>query len=77
MTISLSNWQLAGYVLLLVLVLQQAWSFRRSWISGVLDYGYNRVERALDAKRFKFWFIADVVIFALMALSAAGSIGLL
>jgi hypothetical protein len=70
MTTYPSNWH-AGYLLLLVSALYRAWSFRRSWSSGGQDYGYNRVERALDARRFKFWFIADVVVFASVVLMAA------
>jgi hypothetical protein len=71
MTISRSDWQSIGYVVLLAVVLSGAWKFRRRWSSGVLDYGYNRVERALDAKRFRFWFIADVAVFAMVILGTA------
>jgi hypothetical protein len=38
---------------------------------GVLDYGYNRVERVADPKRFRFWFIADGVLFTIIVLGAA------
>jgi hypothetical protein len=71
MTISHSDWQSIGYVVLLAVVLSGAWKFRRRWSSGVLDYRYNRVERALDAKRFRFWFIADVAVFAMVILGTA------
>jgi ABC-type transport system involved in cytochrome c biogenesis permease subunit len=70
MTISRSEWEAVGYAVLLALVLWTAWGFYRRWCSGVLDYGYNRVERALDEKRFRFWFIADVLVSAFIILGA-------
>jgi hypothetical protein len=71
MTIFPFDWRWLAYAGLLALVLMRAWGFRRQWISGVLDYGYNRVERASDPKRFRFWFRADVVVFALVILGVA------
>jgi len=67
----LSEWRSLVYAALIVLALGRLWGFRRQWRLGVLDYGYNRVEREADPKRFRFWFIADGVLFAIIVLGAA------
>jgi hypothetical protein len=71
MTISHFDWQLLGYAALFLLAASRVWGFRRQWHSGVLDYGYNRVERTTDPKRFRFWLTADVIVCSLIFLGAA------
>jgi hypothetical protein len=65
MTISHFDWHFVGYLVLLAIVLVEARTARRRWASGVLEYPDHRVERAVDAKRFRYWFIADIVAFTL------------
>ncbi|HYJ81568.1 MAG TPA: hypothetical protein VEW26_01830 [Allosphingosinicella sp.] len=70
MTISHSEAQIVGYSILLALVLVEVAVLRRRWSSGVLEYFHHRVERSSDEKRFRFWFIADCLVLALVALAA-------